>query len=113
LSGKFSFIGSIFGRKQANNNDGKTLKLLSDENIRKLQSVLKINIKDKTLYTRALIHRSFLEVNENIELSNERLEFLGDSVLSLTVAEYLFKNFPDEDEGFLTKIRAKFVNRDS
>jgi ribonuclease-3 len=39
------------------------------------------------------------------------MEFLGDSVLSLVVAEYLFNNFPDEEEGFLTKIRAKLVNR--
>ncbi|GBD87440.1 ribonuclease 3 [bacterium BMS3Abin03] len=113
MSRNFSFIGYLFGRKRDDNKSGKTLKLLSDKNIRKLRSVLNINITDKTLYTRALIHRSFLEINDNIELSNERLEFLGDSVLSLTVAEFLFKNFPEEDEGFLTKIRAKFVNRDS
>jgi ribonuclease-3 len=52
-----------------------------------------------------------LEQNSEFEVSNERLEFLGDAVLSVTVAEYLFKKFPDEDEGFLTKVRAKFVNK--
>jgi len=57
------------------------------------------------------MHRSFLEELEEENISNERMEFLGDSVLSLVVAEYLFQNFPDEDEGFLTKVRAKLVNR--
>ncbi|HEX7358429.1 MAG TPA: ribonuclease III, partial [Ignavibacteriaceae bacterium] len=54
---------------------------------------------------------SFLEELEEDDTSNERLEFLGDSVLSLVVAEYLFENFPKEDEGFMTKVRAKLVNR--
>lgn len=57
------------------------------------------------------MHRSFLEELEDYDTSNERLEFLGDSVLSLVVAEYLFQKFPDKDEGFLTKIRARLVNR--
>jgi ribonuclease-3 len=57
------------------------------------------------------MHRSFLEQNSGYDISNERLEFLGDSVLNLTVAEYLFEEFPEKDEGFLTKIRAKLVNR--
>ena len=57
------------------------------------------------------MHRSFLEELEDEDKSNERMEFLGDSVLSLVVAEYLFKNFPNEEEGFLTKVRAKLVNK--
>lgn len=57
------------------------------------------------------MHRSFLEELSAEDISNERMEFLGDSVLSLVVAEYLFETFPDEDEGFLTKTRAKLVNR--
>ena len=60
------------------------------------------------LYKLALLHKS---KNENE--SNERLEYLGDAVLNLIVAEYLFKKYPFKDEGFLTKIRSKIVSRDS
>lgn len=45
--------------------------------------------------------------------SNERLEYLGDAVLSVVVAEYLFKRFPFKDEGFLTELRSRIVSRDS
>lgn len=45
--------------------------------------------------------------------SNERLEYLGDSVLGMVVAEYLFKKYPFKDEGFLTEIRSRIVNRES
>ncbi|NBB22447.1 ribonuclease III [Runella sp. CRIBMP] len=45
--------------------------------------------------------------------SNERLEFLGDSVLGMVIAEYLFKKFPYKDEGFLTEIRSRIVNRET
>jgi ribonuclease-3 len=45
--------------------------------------------------------------------SNERLEYLGDSVLGMIVAEYLFKKYPFKDEGFLTEIRSRIVNRES
>jgi ribonuclease-3 len=45
------------------------------------------------------------------KMSNERLEFLGDAILSTIVAEYLFKKYPTQDEGFLTKMRSKIVKR--
>ena len=60
------------------------------------------------LYKLALLHKS-----KNKNESNERLEYLGDAVLNLIVAEYLFKKFPFKDEGFLTKIRSKIVSRES
>ena len=60
------------------------------------------------LYKLALLHKS-----KNKNESNERLEYLGDAVLNLIVAEYLFKKYPYKDEGFLTKIRSKIVSRDS
>ena len=60
------------------------------------------------LYKLALLHKSIKS-----EESNERLEFLGDAVLGLIVAKYLFKLYPFKDEGFLTKIRSKIVNRES
>tara|TARA_Y100000748_G_scaffold231828_1_gene195833 strand:- start:472 stop:1170 length:699 start_codon:yes stop_codon:yes gene_type:complete len=60
------------------------------------------------LYKLALLHKS-----KNKNESNERLEYLGDAVLNLIVAEYLFKKYPFKDEGFLTKIRSKIVSRNS
>ena len=76
----------------------------------------------------AFIHSSYskktpLEIGENVVLASkpegalelmnedyERLEFLGDAVVSIVVAKYLYERFPDEDEGFLTKMRTKLVN---
>ena len=60
------------------------------------------------LYKLALLHKSIKS-----DESNERLEFLGDAILGLIVAKYLFKLYPFKDEGFLTKIRSKIVNRES
>ena len=81
---------------------------------------------DINYYRRAFIHKSYVtRKNENFldgnmncpencmplqENSNERLEFLGDSVLSLTVARYVFERYPDNNEGFLTNMRTKLVN---
>ena len=61
------------------------------------------------LYKLALQHTS---VSDAVD-SNERLEFLGDAVLSLIIAEYLFKKYPRKEEGFLTEVRARIVNRAS
>ncbi len=63
---------------------------------------------DKLLLNNALTHKSYLRKNE-FQGNNERLEFLGDSVLGFTVAEYLYKNYKDLPEGELTKIRANVV----
>lgn len=60
------------------------------------------------LYMIALSHRS---VKEHTEENNERLEYLGDAVLSGIVADYLFKRYPYKGEGFLTEMRSKMVNR--
>jgi ribonuclease-3 len=60
------------------------------------------------LYRNALSHRS---VKETPDENNERLEFLGDAVLSAIVADYLFKRYPYKGEGFLTEMRSKMVNR--
>jgi len=70
------------------------------------------SIRDLSLYERALTHRSLLRTEQSPELkSNERLEYLGDAVLGMVVAEHLFRRFPDKDEGYLTRLRAKLVNR--
>lgn len=61
------------------------------------------------LFKRALTHKSIS--NNSDELSNERLEFLGDAILDSVIAEFLFVKFPDENEGYLTKIKSKIVSR--
>jgi ribonuclease III len=69
------------------------------------------NIK---LYSLATLHSSNSYKNEKgFRASNERLEYLGDAVLGAVVADYLFKKYPFKDEGFLTEIRSRLVNRES
>ena len=67
------------------------------------------------VYRLAFMHNSASKgTNHNgFRDSNERLEYLGDAVLGMVVAEYLFKKFPYKDEGFLTEIRSRIVNRES
>lgn len=73
-----------------------------------LTNVLGFKPGELTLYRTALSHRS---VREGADENNERLEFLGDAVLSSVVAHYLFMKYPYKDEGFLTEMRSKMVNR--
>jgi ribonuclease III len=65
------------------------------------------------LYEIAFIHRSATFTLDNgKKVNNERLEYLGDSILDAILSDYLFEKFPNADEGFLTKIRSRIVNRD-
>ncbi len=67
-----------------------------------------------TLYKLATQHSSVAKENiSGYKESNERLEYLGDAILSAVVADYLFKKYPLRDEGFLTEIRSRIVNRES
>ncbi len=76
----------------------------------RLEQMLGESIRDLSLYEQALRHRSIKPNQPGSRLnSNERLEFLGDAVLGLVVAEYLYELFPGEMEGFLTPLRAKLV----
>ena len=85
-----------------------------------IQEILGMKIKNVTHYQRALVHKSIYKavkryegekpIQEYLHQHNERLEFLGDSVLGLIVANYLFHRYPDNDEGFLTRIKTKLVN---
>ena len=78
----------------------------------RLEQTLNYPIQNQSYFTEALSHRSILQISGNESIpSNERLEFLGDAVLSLVVAEYLFHIHPDAEEGELTKIRSRLVNR--
>lgn len=75
---------------------------------RQLRNVLGFAPGKLILYKTALSHRS---IREGADENNERLEFLGDAILSSVVAHYLFMRYPYKDEGFLTEMRSKMVNR--
>lgn len=95
-NGKFVFVPYIQKRKF----------------LRKLIPVLGFLPGHIRIYEMAFIHKSASVVMPNGDLiNNERLEYLGDAILDAVVADYLFKNFPDKDEGFLTKMRSKMVKR--
>jgi len=87
-----------------------------------------IEINDLSLFQRAFVHKSYIKKEQNIcngkkveieeqpdncldlqPLSYERFEYLGDAILSATIASYLFERFPNEEEGFLTRMRTKLV----
>ncbi len=73
-----------------------------------VKNTLGITPTKMAIYYTALSHRS---VKDTPEENNERLEYLGDAVLSAVVADYLFKRYPYKSEGFLTEMRSKMVNR--
>ena len=80
-----------------------------------LENEIKYIFNDSRLLTVALTHSSYCNENRKrgFDVSNERSEFLGDSILSLITAEFLFSRFPDADEGFLTRTRAALVCEDT
>ena len=78
--------------------------------IKDLEEAIGYHFKNISLLQNALTHSSYANERwHNSLLSNERLEFLGDSILGMLVAEYLFRNFPDRPEGELTRMRADMV----
>ena len=78
--------------------------------IKDLETAIGYRFRNITLLQNALTHSSYANERwHNSLLSNERLEFLGDSILGMTVAEYLYRNFPDRPEGELTRMRADMV----
>src|SRR5690606_30863081 len=82
------------------------------EFIRKLKNILGFVPGNAVLYKMAFRHRSVAKLLKNgTKSSNERLEFLGDAILGSVIAELLFKSYPYKDEGFLTEMRSKIVNR--
>ena len=78
--------------------------------IKNLENAIGYRFRNIALLQNALTHSSYANERwHNSLLSNERLEFLGDSVLGMLVAEYLYRNFPDRPEGELTRMRADMV----
>jgi ribonuclease III len=80
---------------------------------RRLKGLIGFTPTHMSLFKLAFFHKSTFSSNDYAISNNERLEFLGDAVLSTIVAEYLFKKYPNSDEGFLTKMRSKIVKRNS
>lgn len=78
-----------------------------------LESKLGYRFKDRSLLENALTHSSYANEAHSPMGSNERLEFLGDSILGMVTADYLFQKHPDEPEGDLTRIRASLVCEES
>ena len=79
-----------------------------------LQEILGIAFKDVSHLQQALVHRSYLNENGAFPLpSNERLEFLGDALVGLVIAERLYSDFPDFHEGNLTKLRSSLVRTET
>lgn len=103
-----SWLRSLFGKKDQFTVEGKNERLLA------LERIIGFKIDDPSLFSRALRHRSTLTNEQYASYdSYERLEFLGDAVLDLIAAEILFEKFPEANEGFLTKSRAKLVKGDT
>lgn len=80
--------------------------------LKKIEENLDITFNNKALLIEALTHSSYTNQNKNTD-HNERLEFLGDSVLQLSISEYLYKNYTDKTEGELTRTRALIVCENS
>lgn len=82
---------------------------MTDEKMLELGKLLNIKFRNIALIKQAFIHRSYLNETKVKTYSNERLEFLGDSILSFLVSEYLFEKYPDFSEGELTNLRSSIV----
>ncbi len=81
-----------------------------DPKIEDLEILLGIKFQNKELLKLATIHKSWC-VENKISYNNERLEFLGDSVLAIIISEYLYKTYPDKDEGSLSKLKSVLVSK--
>ena len=80
-------------------------------NFSEFEKQIGVTFKDKNLLKQAFTHRSYLNENRDLKIEhNERLEFLGDAVLELSVTAYLYKEFPSKPEGDLTALRSALVN---
>jgi ribonuclease-3 len=79
----------------------------------RLRKIIGFRTTNLRIYEAAFIHRSAsFTLTDGKRINNERLEFLGDAVLDAILSDYLFEKFPDANEGFMTKIRSRIVNRE-
>jgi ribonuclease III len=80
-------------------------------NIPELENIIGVKFNNTEIITLAFTHKSYA-IEKGLKVDNERLEFLGDSVLSLIVSNYLYKLFSNADEGYLSKIRSKIISKE-
>jgi len=84
---------------------------LTKTQIKELEDIIQIKIINPAIFEQALIHKSYLRVEQiPLRCSYERLEFLGDSILSFVLSEHLFLNHSENKEGELTKIRSNLIS---
>ena len=102
------FLRHLFKRVPSTPDDHSTD---AEADLDQLEHRIGYTFRDASLLTTALIHRSYLHSEENDQtVSNERLEFLGDAVLNHFVSEFLYRTFPEKQEGELTKIKSLIVS---
>ena len=116
-----SLIGKIFGKEGEISGDPFSdqlpviradKSLLAEEQLYALEKAIGYQINDPRCFVQALTHRSYLQISEDEDTrSNERLEFLGDSILNMLIGEFLFRHYTDVEEGDLTKLRSRLVNK--
>lgn len=78
-------------------------------NTGEFQKQISVTFSDEKLLKQAFVHRSYLNESEDFTVSNERLEFLGDAVLSFITSDFLYRTYPQFPEGILTNIRSALV----
>lgn len=83
---------------------------LNEKRIAECEKVLKVTFSNKKYLIEALTHKSFVNETDKSKSDNQRLEFLGDSVLSLIITEYLFRKLNLSDEGILSKLKATLIS---
>ena len=87
-------------------------KKIRREKLQRIEEIIGRKVNHSDIFIEALTHRSAVDGNK-LKNSNERLEFLGDSLIGFVIARELYDRFPGKDEGYLTKARANFVNKNS
>lgn len=100
-----SIIHSIFRNREA-------IKNRESDSWDSLSCQIDYHFKNQELLKEAMTHRSVCQDKNKTNISNERLEFLGDAVLGLVITDELFRRFPDHDEGQLTKAKSHLVSRE-
>ena len=86
------------------------LKLLGNKKIDECEKIIDYTFNNKNILIEAFTHKSFVNETDKRKSHNQRLEFLGDSVLSLVITEYLFNNFTNCNEGILSKLKASLIS---
>ncbi len=103
---KVGFVLQIFKLKGKSHRERELYKLI--------RNVFRISPSNFSLYTQALCHKSAAKnIHRDPNLSNERLEFLGDAVIDTAIADLLYRRFPEAGEGEMTKMKSRIVSREN